>query len=39
MADEPWLKDAKEKDSEVDLQIWSLEQLAEKEYEKRQAKN
>ena len=32
MADEQWLKEAKEKiDSEVDLQIWSLERLAEKE--------
>lgn len=32
MADEQWLKDAKERiDSEVDLQIWNLEQLAEKE--------
>lgn len=32
MADEKWLEEAKGKiDSEVDLQIWSLERLAENE--------
>lgn len=32
MADEKWLEEAKTKiDSEVDLQIWNLEKLAEQE--------